>query len=241
MDIHTETHTQAQIHIHIHVHTHEHIHIHTHNCTHTHTHTHTTHTHTHTLAHHMVLNTHNSPIQNSSPLQPQGIFVLYDLTMRESYDHVKVWLEDIEKVYPTPSPSLPLATWSPCQPSPLLHYAPPPHPPPSCHMVTMTPLPPAAACPTPSPSLLPHGYHDTPLPQYAPASGLEMMLIANKCDLEDRRQVTTTEGKGLAEEHKMAYIETSAESNHNITEVHSTPSLFPCFMLPYPHAQLWHV
>ena len=79
-----------------------------------------------------------------------GIFVLYDLTMRESFDHVKVWLEDIEK--------------------------------------------------------------------YAPASGLEMMLIANKCDLEDRRQVTTTEGKGLAEEHKMAYIETSAESNHNITE-----------------------
>ena len=80
-------------------------------------------------------------------------------------------------------------------------------------------------CPTPSSSHLPHGHHVN----YASASGLEMMLVATKCDLHDCRQVTTTKGKRLAEEHKMAYIETSAKSNHNITEVHSHVS-----MLPYP-------
>ncbi|KAL5457071.1 hypothetical protein EMCRGX_G034308 [Ephydatia muelleri] len=79
-----------------------------------------------------------------------GIFVLYDLTRRDSFDNVKVWLEDIEK--------------------------------------------------------------------YASSSGLEMMLVANKCDLHDLRAVTTAEGKRLAEEHKMTYVETSAESNLNITE-----------------------
>ena len=61
-----------------------------------------------------------------------------------------------------------------------------------------------------------------------------MMLVANKCDLHDLRAVTTAEGKRLAEEHKMTYVETSAESNLNITEVHppssSHVSMPQCFM-----------
>ncbi|KAL5500586.1 hypothetical protein EMCRGX_G012175 [Ephydatia muelleri] len=79
-----------------------------------------------------------------------GIFVLYDLTMRHSFERVKFWLTVIET--------------------------------------------------------------------NASASGLEMMLVATKCDDWPNREVTTTEGMRFAEEHHMAYIETSARSNHNITE-----------------------
>ena len=48
--------------------------------------------------------------------------------------------------------------------------------------------------------------------------------MANKCDLRDQRTVTTEEGMKLAKEHHMMYMETSAESNYNITEVHLTTS-----------------
>ena len=130
----------------------------------------------------MALSTHINQFKKFFTISPQGIFVLFDLTMRDSFEQVKFWLMEIKTV-----------------------------------------------CPTPSSSHLPHSQHVNYVLQNTSASGLEMMLVATKCDLHSRRQVTTTEGKKLAEEHHMAYIETSARSNHNITEVHSHVS-----MLPYP-------
>lgn len=130
----------------------------------------------------MALSTHINQFKKFFTISPQGIFVLYDLTMRHSFERVKFWLTVIETV-----------------------------------------------CPTPSSSHLPHSHHANYVLQNASASGLEMMLVATKCDDWPNRKVTTTEGMRFAEEHHMAYIETSASSNHNITEVHSH-----VFMLPYP-------
>ena len=45
------------------------------------------------------------------------------------------------------------------------------------------------------------------------------MLIANKCDLEERRVVSTSEGQNLAEALSIPFMETSAETNTGITEV----------------------
>ena len=42
------------------------------------------------------------------------------------------------------------------------------------------------------------------------------MLIGNKCDLENERQVSTSEGKEKAENYKIAFLETSAMDGTNI-------------------------
>ena len=46
-----------------------------------------------------------------------------------------------------------------------------------------------------------------------------MVLVGNKTDLQDRRQVTEMKGKNLAQEHNIPFIETSALRNENIQEV----------------------
>ena len=44
------------------------------------------------------------------------------------------------------------------------------------------------------------------------------VLVGNKCDLEENRQVITEEGKRLAEEYGIPFLETSAKDNINVED-----------------------
>ena len=47
---------------------------------------------------------------------------------------------------------------------------------------------------------------------------ISLMLVGNKIDLVDERQVTTEEGQALAQELGLTYIETSAKDGTNISD-----------------------
>jgi len=47
---------------------------------------------------------------------------------------------------------------------------------------------------------------------------VKKILVGNKCDMTDERQVTTEQGRALAEEQKIPFIETSAKDDINVTE-----------------------
>jgi len=47
-------------------------------------------------------------------------------------------------------------------------------------------------------------------------SNMTIMLIGNKCDLENRRAVTFEEGKAFADEHGLIFLETSAKTAENV-------------------------
>ena len=49
-----------------------------------------------------------------------------------------------------------------------------------------------------------------------------MVLIGNKCDLENERQVTTAEGQDLARLFGCPYMETSAKAFINVEEAYFT-------------------
>ena len=44
------------------------------------------------------------------------------------------------------------------------------------------------------------------------------ILVGNKCDLEDNREVTIDEGKALAESYGIEFIESSAKDTININD-----------------------
>jgi small GTP-binding protein len=46
-----------------------------------------------------------------------------------------------------------------------------------------------------------------------------MVLVGNKCDLNDKRQVTTEEGKDLADKNDMMFFETSAKDGINVEQI----------------------
>jgi GTPase SAR1 family protein len=48
------------------------------------------------------------------------------------------------------------------------------------------------------------------------------ILVGTKCDLESRREVTSEEGKGLAKEYNIPFIETSAKEGTNVEEAFLT-------------------
>ena len=50
--------------------------------------------------------------------------------------------------------------------------------------------------------------------RYVPS--VPLMIIGNKCDMEDKRQVSTEEGRELADKHGLIFLETSAKNNTNI-------------------------
>ena len=45
-----------------------------------------------------------------------------------------------------------------------------------------------------------------------------ILLVGNKCDLENEREVTFQEGKDFADNNGMKFIETSATTNLNVDE-----------------------
>jgi len=45
------------------------------------------------------------------------------------------------------------------------------------------------------------------------------MLVGNKTDLSDKRQVTTEEGERKAKELNVMFIETSAKAGYNVKQV----------------------
>lgn len=42
-------------------------------------------------------------------------------------------------------------------------------------------------------------------------------IIGNKCDLDDRRVISTEKGQEMAKNHNIPFLETSAKTNVNIT------------------------
>uniref|UniRef100_A0A7S4IF33 Uncharacterized protein n=2 Tax=Vannella robusta TaxID=1487602 RepID=A0A7S4IF33_9EUKA len=48
---------------------------------------------------------------------------------------------------------------------------------------------------------------------------IPVMLVGNKLDLEDERQVTTEQGRALAQKFQSGFIETSAKTDTNIKEL----------------------
>merc|ERR1711941_12547 len=48
---------------------------------------------------------------------------------------------------------------------------------------------------------------------------IPMVLVGNKCDLEDQRVVLKSEGEQLAEQYKCPFFETSAKDHVNVDDV----------------------
>jgi Ras-related protein Rab-1A len=54
---------------------------------------------------------------------------------------------------------------------------------------------------------------------------VDVMLVGNKVDLEDKRQVDYNTAKNFANEHLIPYMETSAKNGLNVENVFTTISL----------------
>jgi len=52
--------------------------------------------------------------------------------------------------------------------------------------------------------------------------GVFKILVGNKCDLVDKREVSKELGKQLADSYGIPFIETSAKSNENIEKLFTT-------------------
>ena len=58
-----------------------------------------------------------------------------------------------------------------------------------------------------------------------------MLLVGNKCDLEDERVVGKDQGQNLARQFQCAFLETSAKMKVNVLEVRSIYIvIFSCFL-----------
>jgi len=49
-------------------------------------------------------------------------------------------------------------------------------------------------------------------------TNMTIMLIGNKCDLENKRQVSREEGEQFAAQHNLIFMETSAKTAHNVDD-----------------------
>lgn len=63
------------------------------------------------------------------------------------------------------------------------------------------------------------------------------LLVGNKSDLDDRRQVSADEAKARAEQWGVCYVETSAKTRANVDKVCPTWFQRCCFMA---YAESWH-
>lgn len=50
------------------------------------------------------------------------------------------------------------------------------------------------------------------------SDNVSRILVGNKCDLEESRQVTTDEGKELADHYNIRFLETSAKESSNVED-----------------------
>lgn len=48
---------------------------------------------------------------------------------------------------------------------------------------------------------------------------IPFILVGNKCDLEDKRQVRQQQAQNLAQEWNVTYVETSAKTRENVDKV----------------------
>ncbi|MCL4124561.1 UNVERIFIED_CONTAM: hypothetical protein GTU68_026954 [Idotea baltica] len=53
----------------------------------------------------------------------------------------------------------------------------------------------------------------------ADLENIPVMLVGNKCDEQESRQVTTSHGENQAKAWKCNFMETSAKTNHNVKEL----------------------
>lgn len=81
-------------------------------------------------------------------LRVQGMILMYDITNRDSFEHVTVWINNIKEI----------------------------------------------------------------------CSQIPIILVGNKCDLEEERIVTEEEGKEIAENNKMNFLEASGKNGTNVKE-----------------------
>lgn len=54
------------------------------------------------------------------------------------------------------------------------------------------------------------------------SEGVNKILIGNKCDWDDKRAVTLEQGKALADELGLRFLETSAKANEGVEEAFFT-------------------
>ena len=48
---------------------------------------------------------------------------------------------------------------------------------------------------------------------------IPLLLVGNKCDLEERRRVAHSEASARASQWSVPYVETSAKTRHNVDKV----------------------
>jgi Ras-related protein Rap-1A len=68
-----------------------------------------------------------------------------------------------------------------------------------------------------------------------------MVLVGNKCDLEDERVVGKDQGIGLARSFNCAFMETSAKAKINVNDVSMTtekPLTNICYKPPFPSSPM---
>lgn len=57
---------------------------------------------------------------------------------------------------------------------------------------------------------------------YFKKKDIPVVLVGNKLDLQDHRQISTEEGKELADSWGSTYVEASAKTNQGVSEVFSS-------------------
>lgn len=76
----------------------------------------------------------------------------------------------------------------------------------------------------------------TPANRSIPASQVPMILVGNKCDLENKREVETSVGKETARNWGIPFLETSAKKDINIqvrcTAIFSPNPVRACYWKP---------
>ena len=68
-----------------------------------------------------------------------------------------------------------------------------------------------------------------------------MILVGNKCDLEDERVVGKDQGQNLARSFNCAFLETSAKAKINVNEVRHLQSCISVKQKSFSAAQHFHL